>query len=329
VEVKETNEPRVISRLPYAGCKLYFSGPGDQYAFLAGITEDSKPREIVALRDSMIDGLVKSGFSVVRDRNLPEYARPFDPSKVRYLIATCDGICCLCYPKTESSQPGQYRTSPMIIEEIKYALELNLDYIVVFVEETVHDAALEELLLENEERIQRRTISTSMLRNPTHLRGMLFQSWELIQPRDHSVFVAIPFEKNHDVIFDTIRQTIREICDLECRRSKDSAMGSAIEEIEVYRAIINKIQQSPFVVLVLNGNSPNCYFEAGVAAAFQRPAIRITSNASPIPFNIQHWSVIAMSANKDDQDEFKRELRKELSRFAREEVSYYNLDTYN
>jgi hypothetical protein len=320
----QTVQQNVRNTLPYAGCKLYFSGPGDQYAYLAELNEDTKPREIVNLRETMIEGLVKSGFSVVRDRNLPEYQRPFDPGKVRYLIATCDGFCAFCYPKELDETTQTYRTSAMIIEEISYALEINLPYIVVFVEETVKDPMLERLLSENSGRIKRRRISTAALKNPGHLWEQLFQPWELIRPQDHSVFVTIPFAKQYDGIFEAVREVVREVCNLDCKRSIDTAVGTASEDVEVYRAIINKIQKTPFVVLVLFENHPNCYFEAGVAAAYNRPAIRIASEEDELPFNVQHWSAILTQPDSQGQVKLLTDLKRELSRFAREEVSQYN-----
>jgi hypothetical protein len=315
-----------IRRPPYQGCRLYYSGPGDQYALIASLNNDNKPNDIVSLRNSMLDILPKAGFSIVRDRNLPDFPRPFDPGKVRYLISTSDGFCCFCYPKTLNEDTGAYTTSPFILEEIKYALALDLSYIVAFVEETVKDPALEEILKQHTGRIQRYKVAASILKDPKILAEKLISPWEAIQPGDHNIFVTIPFEQKYDPVFEVIREVVREVCNLECYRSKDTALGTASEEVEVYRAVINKIEQSPFVIMVLAENRPNCYFEAGVAAAFNRPAIRLIGEKDNIPFNIQHWPLVITSLDPLNTEELRQNLRRELSRFAREEMPSFSRD---
>jgi hypothetical protein len=114
------------------------------------------------------------------------------------------------------------------------------------------------------------------------------------------------FDKNLTIVYEKVIKPILEIHRFRCIRADEMTnIGKITEQVE------EMIEKSDLIVCDLSYNSPNVFFELGIAHSHNKIIIHITQEPSNIPFDIMHNRMIPYQDTKTGL----LDLRDNLSKF--------------
>jgi hypothetical protein len=105
-------------------------------------------------------------------------------------------------------------------------------------------------------------------------------------------YVVMAFDKRFDSTYrEAIRPAVFKLSQersepWDCRRGDDFRVPGSIT-----KEIVTSLHTADLVIADLSGNSPNVFYELGVAHSSARPTIMITRDISEIPFDIKPYRV--------------------------------------
>ena len=141
---------------------------------------------------------------------------------------------------------------------------------------------------------------------PTPKRPIFFSSTDWPLPILDHVAVMMPFEKEFDATFATIRST--------CEHLEVSALR--VDEIygpnRIIDDIFRTITQSKLVIADLTGRNPNVLYESGLAHAQNRDVIIITQDHKDVPFNLKQYRFLKYLPNEEGLHDLKGKLTKSI-----------------
>ncbi|KPA11747.1 hypothetical protein MHK_008050 [Candidatus Magnetomorum sp. HK-1] len=108
-------------------------------------------------------------------------------------------------------------------------------------------------------------------------------------------FVAMPFDKSFDIIYQiAIKQTVEE-AGYECLRADELPRGGSI-----LSNIVRNINNSQLIIVDMTGQNPNVMYELGLSHAFRKNVILIARDKSDVPSDLESYYAI-LYKNPDDE----------------------------
>jgi len=103
-----------------------------------------------------------------------------------------------------------------------------------------------------------------------------------------SCFVMMPFADPIGTYYKLVYEPAITKAGLRAVRADDEifATGKVIDQI------LNGITAAKVLVAELTGRNPNVFYELGLAHAFAKPVVLVSSNQEDVPFDLQHIRVI-------------------------------------
>lgn len=123
-----------------------------------------------------------------------------------------------------------------------------------------------------------------------------------LEPPD--VFVAMPFLKELEVVYE---RSIKPICKqlgLTVRRADDISKGGAIID-QIWTLIL----ESRLVIVDCSFRNPNVFYELGLAQANGKLTLLTTKDLRDIPFDIAHHRVLKYALTQNGLSKFRLELK--------------------
>jgi hypothetical protein len=119
------------------------------------------------------------------------------------------------------------------------------------------------------------------------------------------LFVAMPFKKEYDPVFNVIRSAA-ELMNINVRRiDREPFEGSIINYVRT------AIEESDYMVAVASEENGNVYYEIGLAHCQKKPVIILTSDPSALKFDLRDHRAIVYDPKQPDRA--KNELVKHLA----------------
>jgi len=109
-------------------------------------------------------------------------------------------------------------------------------------------------------------------------------------------FVIMPFERDFDDVYMTIKQTVEAIITApngRCFRLDDSRPAGRITD-----RLLRELHSATFCIADLTGNNPNVMWELGFVMALNKPTIILTQNLQQLPFDIRDMQSIEYHRNR-------------------------------
>ena len=128
------------------------------------------------------------------------------------------------------------------------------------------------------------------------------------------VFVVMPFSREFDDVYVTIREAVDTVQDVptpDIVRLDDIVSPGQITE-----DLIRELNESQICIADLTGRNPNVMWEVGYAMATQKPVITITQDLNSLPFDL-----VVKRTIEYDRRSLHETLKKKLSEAFRETVS--------
>jgi len=125
---------------------------------------------------------------------------------------------------------------------------------------------------------------------------------------DNCVAVMMPFKKDFDDVYDTIKEACNNV-DMICHRSDDFWNDSVI-----INDIFELIYRSSIVIVDFSGKNENVFYEAGIAHTLGKKVIPITQNINDIPFDLRHHRHLEYLANKEGLNKLRGDLEGKLAK---------------
>jgi beta-phosphoglucomutase-like phosphatase (HAD superfamily) len=126
----------------------------------------------------------------------------------------------------------------------------------------------------------------------------------------------MPYSPEFDLFYEQKLAPFLKESGYACQRA-DSSKLKHIDE-----SIIHGICNADIIIADLTGNSPNVFYELGVAHSLPRKTFMISQSVSDIPFNLNKYHVFEYTPAKFDEREFKDTLKDHLNTvFRSQEVS--------
>jgi hypothetical protein len=123
---------------------------------------------------------------------------------------------------------------------------------------------------------------------------------------DNQVSVMMPFSKDFDVVYETIKGACKSM-GLQCHRVDEVWKDSAI-----IQDVFDLIFTSSIVIADLSGKNPNVFYEVGIAHTLGKFVIPIVQNTSDISFDVGHHRVLKYSIDEKGKTELKTRLESRL-----------------
>ena len=119
-----------------------------------------------------------------------------------------------------------------------------------------------------------------------------------------SCFVAMPFHRNYEAIFQTIERSLN-LTSYRCVRVDRQNFTKSIVE-----RIFSEINKAKMIVFLAADQNPNAFYECGFAVALNKEVITVTDVYKNLPFDIRDRKAIAYGNNLRL---LKRELQQKLA----------------
>jgi hypothetical protein len=105
------------------------------------------------------------------------------------------------------------------------------------------------------------------------------------------IAVMMPFEKDFDSVYGSIRSAVRSI-GKQCLRADD-----IWEESVIVQDIFNLIFRASIVVADLTARNPNVMYEVGIAHTLGKQVVPITQSMEYVPFDLRHHRALLYLCN--------------------------------
>jgi hypothetical protein len=102
-----------------------------------------------------------------------------------------------------------------------------------------------------------------------------------------SCFVAMPFSKNYDDLFETLRLSIEDAGFHPVRVDQQEFTASILERV------LSEIRRAKLVLFVATDRNPNAFYECGYAVALNKEVVTVTDELSNLPFDVRDRNAIA------------------------------------
>lgn len=99
-------------------------------------------------------------------------------------------------------------------------------------------------------------------------------------------FVVMPFDREFDPLYDTIRRAA-ESCGMYAER-----VDKQVFETTILDHVHNQLNKADFVIAVLTGLRPDVMYEVGYAVAVGRSIISVHKRGEKIPFDLNQQSLL-------------------------------------
>jgi len=106
-----------------------------------------------------------------------------------------------------------------------------------------------------------------------------------------SCFVAMPFHKKYEAIFQTIERSL-DVTAYRCVRVDRQNFTKSIVE-----RIFSEINKAKVIVFLAADQNPNAFYECGFAIALNKEVITVTDLYKNLPFDIRDRNAIAYGNN--------------------------------
>lgn len=141
--------------------------------------------------------------------------------------------------------------------------------------------------------------------------------------KEFVAFVIMCFDKDLTIIYEKVIKSILEIHHFKCVRADEiTKIGVITQQIEEW------IKKCDLIVCDLTYNSPNVFFELGMAHSLKKNVIHITQDTNNIPFDLKDIRMIPYQDTKTGL----LDLRDNLSNFIMElfpdSQDYSHIKTY-
>lgn len=109
--------------------------------------------------------------------------------------------------------------------------------------------------------------------------------------RRQSCFVAMPFSKEYDNIFNVIKKSIG-LAHYRCIRADERQFTRSIVE-----KIFMEIDNAKLIMFVATDQNPNAFYECGYSVALNKEVITLTDKFQNLPFDIRDRNAIEYGDN--------------------------------
>jgi hypothetical protein len=123
-------------------------------------------------------------------------------------------------------------------------------------------------------------------------------------------FVLMPFRKDLDEIFDTVKDVVESPpWNFTCKRADDFFAGG-----HIMATVLRGIAEAEFIVADLTDRNPNVFYELGIAHTVKRPEeiIFLAQSTDAIPFDLQPFRCIVYAQSIHGAKRLKTDLTKTL-----------------
>lgn len=114
----------------------------------------------------------------------------------------------------------------------------------------------------------------------------IIQTAEALRARQ-SCFVAMPFAKKYNSLFQVIKKCIKR-AGYRCVRVDEEHFTKSIIE-----RILADIAEAKFIIFLASDRNPNAFYEAGYALALGKEIVTLTDHYRNLPFDIRDKTAIA------------------------------------
>ncbi len=104
--------------------------------------------------------------------------------------------------------------------------------------------------------------------------------------RERSVFVLTPFHPRYEKTFDIIVSVCNKV-GLKCSRGDEQFIRGG-----VLSHILKELISASIIVANIDGRNPNVFYELGIAHAFDKNVILISSSVDDVPFDLKSQRLI-------------------------------------
>jgi nucleoside 2-deoxyribosyltransferase len=142
----------------------------------------------------------------------------------------------------------------------------------------------------------------------------------------YRVFVLMPFAAKFD---NLLKQIELAAADAGAHAER---VDQQLHDQDILERIIDQIEQADAIVAVMTGNSPNVFYEVGIAHALKKHVLLLTCKPEEIPFDVAHCKHVIYASSKkkcgaaEDSKAFRKKVTEELAwmlRIPRVADSYY------
>jgi nucleoside 2-deoxyribosyltransferase len=120
-------------------------------------------------------------------------------------------------------------------------------------------------------------------------------------------FVAMPFAKELDGVFDLIEAVVESYENIECTRADQLSVSRPIME-----DVRNQIARADLVIVDLTGRNSNVYYEAGMAAAWKKNWIVIAQSQDDLTFDVAQIRSIIYTNRMGGSADLESRLRRAI-----------------
>lgn len=124
------------------------------------------------------------------------------------------------------------------------------------------------------------------------------------------IFVLMPFNPKLDDIFETLKNTVKDV-GFKCSRGDDSTLSQ-----NILGHIVQQIIKARFVVAIITGRNPNVYYELGIAHALGKEVLLVSETVDDIPFDIKSNRVLLYKSKNDLENNLKKWLIQTLAKLS-------------
>lgn len=128
-----------------------------------------------------------------------------------------------------------------------------------------------------------------------------------------SMFVAMPFATEFQVIYDAIKQTCEALSIRSVRADELTRPGVILDQI------FDSIRESQIMLADATSNNPNVLYEIGIAHALQKPTLIIAQERDNLPFDVAsqrvlfyNYSVTGIAQFRASLSDFLQEMIKDF-----------------
>jgi len=128
-------------------------------------------------------------------------------------------------------------------------------------------------------------------------------------------FVIMPFKPRFNLVYDIIRDALKNIID-DVHRADDLETSPAILE-----RILDGISSAKLVIADLTGRNPNVFYELGIAHLFTKNVLLLTQDINDVPFDLRGLSCGIYSTNsKEDLDNLAKLVREKAKKLSEKKL---------
>jgi CheY-like chemotaxis protein len=122
--------------------------------------------------------------------------------------------------------------------------------------------------------------------------------------KKQSCFVAMPFSREYDLVFQSIKECIEHVHYRCVRVDRQHFTKSIIEQI------FTEIANAKLIAFLATDQNPNAFYECGYSVALSKEVITLTDVFKNLPFDIRDRNAIAYGK---DMRKLKRDLLNKLN----------------